>query len=371
MTVVDVTQWYSPVSGGIRTYLRAKARWAAANGRAHAAVVTGDRGGREVVAASIFARVRGRTPTRRWGYRLAVRPSPLRDALDGLDPSVVVLHDALAFPRALRRWAAARGIPVVLVCHSDLALAAVGLPAAARRPASAVLGRVQGRALRSADLVLVASEGMRDRVAPRAPAPVVVSALGVEARAFAEAVPDPALRARLAPPQGRLVLYAGRLSSEKRVDLLPGVLRALDPDDVLAVAGTGAAAGALARRARRLGVADRLVLLGHVPERARLAALMATADCIVHPNPHEPFGLALLEALATGTRVVAPRTVGAAAVLAEAGATLVAPGDAAALAGGVRRAMDGPPPALDPGSVDWRATFAREWERYDALRAAA
>ena len=29
MRVVDLTQWYSPVSGGIRTYLRAKAEWAA------------------------------------------------------------------------------------------------------------------------------------------------------------------------------------------------------------------------------------------------------------------------------------------------------------------------------------------------------
>ncbi|MGE0027877.1 MAG: glycosyltransferase [Thermoleophilia bacterium] len=371
MTVVDVTQWYSPVSGGIRTYLRAKARWAAANGRAHGAVVTGDRGGSELVAASVFARVRGHTPARRWGYRVALRPAPLRDALEGLAPSVVVLHDALAFPRALRRWAAARGVPVVLVCHSDLTRAVVGLPAPARRPASAVLGRVQREALRSADLVLVASEGMRDRVAPHAPAPVVVSALGVEARAFAQAVPDPALRARLAPPHGRLVLYAGRLSSEKRVDLLPAVLRALDPADVLVVAGTGAAGAALARRARRLGVADRMVLLGHVSDRARLATLMATADCMVHPNPHEPFGLALLEALAAGTPVVAPRTVGIAAVLAEAGATLVAPGDAGALADGVRRAMDGPPPSLDPDRVDWRATFAREWARYDGLRAAA
>ncbi len=371
MTVVDVTQWYSPVSGGIRTYLRAKARWAAANGRAHAAVVTGDREGREVVAASVFARVRGRTPARRWGYRVALRPAPVREALEGLSPSLLVLNDALVFPRALRRWAAARGVPVVLVCHSDLALAAAGLPAAARRPASAVLGRVQREALRSADLVLVASEAMRDRVAPHAPAPVVVSALGVEARAFAGAAPDDALRARLARPGGRLVLYAGRLSSEKRVDLLPDVLRALDPDDVLAVAGTGAAARALGRRGRRLGVADRLALLGHVADRARLAELMATADCVVHPNPHEPYGLALLEALAAGTRVVAPRTVGTAGVLAAAGATLVAPGDGGALADGVRRAMDGPPPALDAGALDWGATFGREWARYDDLRAAA
>ena len=38
-----------------------------------------------------------------------------------------------------------------------------------------------------------------------------------------------------------------------------------------------------------------------------LARLMATGDCFVHPNPDETYGLAPLEALATGTRVVAAR----------------------------------------------------------------
>ena len=40
MRIVDVTQWHSPVSGGIRTYLNAKARWAAASGHDHGVVVT-------------------------------------------------------------------------------------------------------------------------------------------------------------------------------------------------------------------------------------------------------------------------------------------------------------------------------------------
>ena len=63
--VVDLTQWYGPRTGGIRTYLHAKARWAEAAGLGHAAVVSGAGAGEETVASSRFVRVRGVTPSRR------------------------------------------------------------------------------------------------------------------------------------------------------------------------------------------------------------------------------------------------------------------------------------------------------------------
>jgi alpha-1,6-mannosyltransferase len=369
--VVDVTQWYSPVSGGIRTYLNEKARWAAASGASHAAVVTGARGGTEQVARSSFVHVRGVTPSRRWGYRIAPRASRVLAALEGLSPSVVVLHDALAFPHAVARWARGRGVAVAMVFHSDLALAAAGLPWALRRPAGAVLGLVQSRALRTPAAILVASEASRAGVAERVRVPVVPSALGVDTATFAAARPDPALRARIAPAGAKLLLYAGRISSEKRVDLLPRMLAALDDSHVLAVAGTGAATGRLRLDARRLGVEDRLVLLGHIAERERLAGIMATADCFVHPNPSEPFGLCPLEALAAGCRVVAPDAAGSAETLGGRGAVLVAPGDPLALADGVRRALAGPPPHDRAADLSWDASFRREWLLYNRLAAAA
>ena len=41
MRIVDVTQWYAATSGGIRTYLHAKADWAERVGIEHAIVVPG------------------------------------------------------------------------------------------------------------------------------------------------------------------------------------------------------------------------------------------------------------------------------------------------------------------------------------------
>jgi alpha-1,6-mannosyltransferase len=371
LKVVDVTQWYSPVSGGIRTYLRAKARWAARNGMSHGAVVTGDAAGDEALARSTFARVRGRTPARRWGYRIAPRAGPVVAALERLAPDVVVLHDALAFPGRIARWARARGLGVAMFCHSDLALGAAGLPSPVRRPAGWALDVLQRRALVAPDLVIVASESSRARLAPRSRAPVVTSALGVDLDALAGARSDPALRAGLAGPGEALLLYAGRLSSEKRIDLLCPALAALERPAVLAVAGAGAAEARLRRDARRLGVAGRVRLLGHLGDRRALATLMATADCFVHPNPAEPFGLAPLEALAAGCRVVAPASAGPAETLRGRGAVLVVPGDAAALAAGIDVALAAPRPRPDLGDLSWDRAFAREWRLYRELAAAA
>lgn len=367
MTVVDITQWYSPTSGGIRTYLHAKAAWAEGMGLEHAAVVPGERPGPARVAGSTFVTLRGRTVSRRRGYRLMPRAEPVIAALERLRPRVVVVHDALAFPRAVARWARRRSIAVAMVCHSDLALAADGLPAGARGLTGALLGGIQGRALRAPQVVVVASGSTRRRIADRSPAPVVVSPLGVDADAFARGRPDPALRAHLAPPGHRLILYAGRLSGEKRVDLLPGMPARLPSDVILVVAGTGPATGRVRRQARRLGVDGRLRMVGHVAGRGPLADLMATADCFVHPNPSEPFGLCPLEARAAGCPVVVPRGSGAAEILAGRGAVTVAPGDPRALAAGVLRALHRPPGPADLTDLTWEATFTREWELYEEL----
>jgi alpha-1,6-mannosyltransferase len=251
-----------------------------------------------------------------------------------------------------------------MFCHSDLALGAARLPAPVGRPVGGLLRLVQRRALAVARIVLVASRASEARIARQVRGRLVRSPLGVDLDPFAGARPDPVLRRRLAPAGQPLLLHAGRLSGDKRVDLLPATLAALGGPAVLAVAGAGAAEASLRRSARRLGVAERMVFLGHVADRRRLATLMATADCFVHPNPAEPYGLCPLEALAAGCRVVAPLSEGCGETLAGRGAVLVAPGDPHALADGVRCALALPRPRPDLSDLSWEATFASEWDLY-------
>ncbi|WP_262496069.1 glycosyltransferase family 4 protein [Nonomuraea sp. SYSU D8015] len=96
---------------------------------------------------------------------------------------------------------------------------------------------------------------------------------------------------------------------------------------VLAVAGDGPLRPKLMRLAGDLPVR----FLGHIGDRDTLADLLATADVAIAPGPVETFGLAALEALASGTPVVVSRHSALPEVVGPAG------GGGARRAGGLRR----------------------------------
>jgi alpha-1,6-mannosyltransferase len=118
-----------------------------------------------------------------------------------------------------------------------------------------------------------------------------------------------------------ILLYAGRLSPEKNVMLLADVAARLDPARFrLCVAGSGPLEGQLLH-----GNNGAIVHIGHVADRDALADLYANADVFVHPNPREPFGIAPLEAMASGLAVVAPDSGGVISYANENNAWLVNP----------------------------------------------
>jgi glycosyltransferase involved in cell wall biosynthesis len=120
------------------------------------------------------------------------------------------------------------------------------------------------------------------------------------------------------PEEARILLYAGRLSPEKNIRLLVEVFRALnsfknydtDKRDVyLVIAGDGPLAGWLSNQLQKYAP-DKFKVLGHLSDKERLADLYANSDIFIHPNPREPFGIGPLEAMASGTPVIAPNSGG-------------------------------------------------------------
>jgi len=116
-----------------------------------------------------------------------------------------------------------------------------------------------------------------------------------------------------APPSAQLLFYAGRLVPEKNLQLLLETLSKLEQDAPgafhLLVAGQGSQRAALENQCnwRLPGAA---YFLGHVADREMLADIYANSDVFVHPNPREPFGIAPLEAMASGLPLVAPNAGG-------------------------------------------------------------
>ncbi|MBK6688098.1 MAG: glycosyltransferase family 4 protein [Deltaproteobacteria bacterium] len=81
---------------------------------------------------------------------------------------------------------------------------------------------------------------------------------------------------------------------------------ALGPKARLVVAGEDRDAARYAAQARRLGV--ELQLIGYQPD---IRPVLAAADLVVVPSLYDPYGLTVLEALASGRAVVTTKTTGA------------------------------------------------------------
>jgi alpha-1,6-mannosyltransferase len=148
-------------------------------------------------------------------------------------------------------------------------------------------------------------------------AQVSVLPMGVDAERFRPGYRSVDFRARLLreagwPDQTRILLYAGRISPEKNLDLLPDMMARLAqrvPQARLLLVGSGPMEDKL-RKAFTQKSPGLAWLRGHATDRDWIARLFANADVFVHPNPREPFGIAPVEAMASGTPLVAPRAGG-------------------------------------------------------------
>lgn len=137
-----------------------------------------------------------------------------------------------------------------------------------------------------------------------------------------------------------IVAYAAHLLPFKRpLHLLEaaGELAREGLEFRVVMAGAGPLEREVRERAKALGIAERVDLLGHLP-RTDLAALLRRAAVFCLPSHDEPGGLANLEAMASGTAVVCSRTIVAALDYVEDGVNgaLVDPEPASALAAGLR-----------------------------------
>jgi UDP-glucose:(heptosyl)LPS alpha-1,3-glucosyltransferase len=109
-----------------------------------------------------------------------------------------------------------------------------------------------------------------------------------------------------------------------------GTDRAIDalarfPDAKLLIAGmrdTDAAARRVVAQARRLGVASRIIWLGH---REDMAEVMAAADLLLHPSRYDTTGTVILEAVVNGLPVIATAACGYASHIGAARAGIVIP----------------------------------------------
>ncbi len=167
---------------------------------------------------------------------------------------------------------------------------------------------------RAADHITVVSEELRRFLVGRGiePERITLVPAGVDPEMFDGADPR-AVRSRLGLGEAPVVLYTGTLDPFQRLDYLLRATAAVAdkvPDARLVLAANigGPGLGAVRTEARRLGIADRVVVV-HPAPLEDLPALLAAADVAVCPRPDCPgFPVKLLNYMAAARPIVTFRS---------------------------------------------------------------
>jgi glycosyltransferase involved in cell wall biosynthesis len=244
-------------------------------------------------------------------------------------PDVVYAH--FLFPAGAAAAFAARrvGARLVLTAHGRDVRNVGAIPGVATATAAAI---------RRADAVIAVSDFLRGELEakiPDAQGKVHVIDSGVDLAHFRHRDPEP-LRAKLGWEQpGTHYLCVGTLDERKNVVRLADAFAGLGFGS-LVFAGDGPLRHALEGK-------DGVKLVGRVPHE-RVPDLIAASDIVCQPSLIEPFGQAVLEALACERPVVATRIGGPAELLTPETGILVDPGSVDSIAAGLRAATDLPRP---------------------------
>ncbi|WNM25430.1 glycosyltransferase [Demequina capsici] len=352
MRIAHIANFYGPTSGGLRTAMHALGKGYVERGHKVLLIVPGAEDTDELTEFGRRITLRSPVLPLSGGYRMISRLHELRGILRGFRPDVLEVSDRTTL-RSLGGWASGQGIPSVFFSHERAdGILAANLPDAlgGRLPLESIADwHNRGTARRFTTIVSTTAFAAQefDRIG----VPVERVPLGVDLETFHPDRRDDTVRAELAGPDQSLLLMASRLSSEKRPDL------AIDAARMLASRGARvrlvcAGGGALADQMRQRALGASVDFLGFVSGRERFAHLLASADAVVAPGPIETFGLAALEALASGTPVVVNAESALPEVVAQAG--IAAPATAEGFAQAIEELLARP-----------------ERERRDAARARA
>ena len=309
LSVLDITEFYGETTGGVRTYLREKAQFVEARARYRQVLVLP--GPRDALTQSDGVRcyrLQGPRVPRAEPYRFMLATRTNRRIAVHEHPDVIEVGSPGAVPWIVRL--AARGLDsrVVAFYHSNFPRVFSPWPERAsgfRRAMHDLAWRYARHIDRHFAHTIVCSEFVANDLRRAGIDRITRIPLGVDLVHF-----HPGLRARRREvraryglPEGPVAAFVGRFSPEKELDVLmaawPAVHRRTGA--VLALIGQGPVRRKLVAQADGAAWAR---FLPYERDRGQLAELLAALDLFVAPSSNETFGLAPLEALATGTPVL-------------------------------------------------------------------
>ena len=314
MKVCDLTQFYSPFSGGVKRYLEEKRKYANAFGHEHLLIVPGKKNEKIEGPGNKTFLIRSPLVSRTSRYRALFNLNAVEEVLEREKPDVIESSDpyqlawkAIASGDALR-------IPVVGFYHSHF-------PEAYLRTTMNYLGETATKIMMEIAKnyvrnlynhflkTFVPSAGLAQVLSDWGVGNVVLCELGVDTETFNRGCDRLSTRKEFGIPKDRIVLlYVGRLAAEKNVKTLFQAFellhRAAPGRFHFFVVGDGHYRDEVTEIQNATGA---LTWLRYCSDQLQLAKIYRTADLFVHPGVQETFGLVALESQACGTPVVGIR----------------------------------------------------------------
>ena len=337
MRIVRVANFVTARSGGLRTALRELGAGYQRAGHEAVLVIPGERPGDVETEQGRVITLPGPEVPGMGGYRVLLDRTRTASVLRALRPDRIEVSDRTTL-RWVGAWARRHGVPSMMVSHESLdGLLRLFGPSGGRW----VSDRLNVRTAAAYDTIVCTTGWAAAEFDRIGRGNVRRVPLGVDLEGFSPLLHDPGMRGRWAAAGDVLLVHCGRLSAEKKPRRSLNALAALRRSGisaVLVVAGTGPLRSALQSEAAARDLPVRF--LGHVRDRDELASLLATADVAIAPGPIETFGLAALEALASGTPVVVSAESALPEVIGDAG--VAAPGEGPGYADAIRALLDRP-----------------------------
>lgn len=311
MRICDITNFYHKKSGGVKTYLHEKIDYISTlSDVEHILIVPGEYDNKKVVGNTVIYKIKAPELPYGNGYRLIVNLRRVNAVIEEFQPDIVEVGCPYFLPWSL--YARYKyGCKVAAFYHSDFPKAYekaiekhIGNLSASIFKRSAV-GYVRSMYKR-ADVVFTPSEFAAASLEKCDIKDVIVIPLGVNIDNFNPDNKSLEYRQNLGvPDECMLMLYVGRFSWEKGIDILQRAFEKLQSKVqnryYLLFVGDGPLKDQLMEWAR---IHNNVKICGYL-EGSELATVYATADLFITCGTAETFGLTVLEAQASGTPVVA------------------------------------------------------------------
>ena len=311
MKVCDLTQFYSPFSGGVKRYIEEKRKYANALGHHHLLIIPGKRTEKIETPEGKTFLIGSPLVSRTSRYRALFNLKAVEEILEREKPDIIESSDPYQIAWKAILSGEALHIPVVGFYHSHF-------PEAYLRTTMKYLGETATKVMMEVaqnyvrnlynhfQKTFVPSAGLAQVLSDWGVENVELCELGVDVEVFREDGDKSATRADLEIPENRIVLlYVGRLAAEKNVKTLFKAFDLLCAEAPgrfhLFIVGDGHYRDVVLELRKSTGD---VTWLRYCSDQQQLARIYRTADLFVHPGVQETFGLVALESQACGTPVV-------------------------------------------------------------------